>query len=121
MTNVMARSVMARTVVLIVGVAVVAGSLLAFVFRAPGDRTAILVSALVASAVQLAAFAIGHRVGQGNVMARMGAGMLLRFLTLVGYALAVAFVIKLPLAPALISLAVFYFLSTLLEPLLIKS
>jgi hypothetical protein len=51
----------------------------------------------------------------------MGAGMLLRFLTLVGYALAVAFVIKLPLAPALISLAVFYFLSTLLEPLLIKS
>jgi hypothetical protein len=51
----------------------------------------------------------------------MGTGAILRLLTLVVYAILVAKVFMLPLVAALISLAAFFFLSTLLEPLLIKS
>ena len=53
-------------------------------------------------------------------MARMGVGALLRLLTLVVYALLAAKVFTMPLVAALISLAAFFFLSTLIEPLLIK-
>jgi hypothetical protein len=54
-------------------------------------------------------------------MARMGTGALLRLLTVVVYAILAAKVIALPLVAALVSLAAFLFLSTLIEPLLIKS
>jgi hypothetical protein len=54
-------------------------------------------------------------------MARMGAGMLVRFLGLVGYALIVALALRLPPVAALISLAALLFASSLLEPILIRT
>ncbi len=55
------------------------------------------------------------------MMARMGTGCsFCGSSTLVVYALLVAIVLMLPLVAALISLAAFFFLSTLIEPLLIK-
>lgn len=111
----------ARHAALTIGVVVVAGALLSLLFRGPGDATAIWTSGIVAVIVQLAAFSLSRVVGAGNIMARMGTGAILRLFALVAYALIVAFVLKLPTVAALVSLAAFFFLSTLIEPLLIKS
>jgi hypothetical protein len=104
-----------------VGVVLVSGMLLSLAFHGPGDAQAIWLSGAVAVAVQLTAFSLSRLAGAGNLMARMGTGMLVRFVALVVYALVVAFLLKLPDVAALVSLATFFFLSTLIEPLLIKS
>jgi hypothetical protein len=104
-----------------IGVVLVVGALLSIAFHDPGDIAAIGLSGVVALAVQLTAFWLGRLPGLNNVMARMGTGAILRLLTLVVYAVVVAKVLLLPIAAALISLAAFFFLSTLIEPLLIKS
>jgi hypothetical protein len=49
-----------------------------------------------------------------------GAGTLIRFLTLGVYALVVVLA-HLPVAPALLSLALFYFISSVIEPLFLRS
>jgi hypothetical protein len=115
------RHAVVRHAALTIGVVLVVGALLSFVFRGPGDVRAIWISGVVAVVVQLAAFSLSRIAGAANLMARMGAGMLIRFLALVAYALLVAFVLRIPTAAALVSLAAFFFLSTLIEPLLIKS
>jgi hypothetical protein len=71
--------------------------------------------------LQLAAFAVARAAGRAGIMARMGAGMLVRFLGLVGYALVVALALRLPPVAALISLAALLFASSLLEPILIRT
>lgn len=115
------RSLVARQALLLVGIVLVAGALLQFVFRGPGDRTAIWTSGVVAIVLQMIAFSLGRVVGgAGSLAARMGIGALVRFLGLLIYALLVIFVFKTPAMAALISLAVFFFLSTVIEPLLIK-
>jgi len=104
------------------GVVLPVGALLMLAFHGPGDTTAIWVSAAVAVVVQLTAFALARLVGRGgNIMARMGSGALVRFVAVIAYALIVGLVVRLPVVAALLSLFVFFFLSTLLEPLLIKS
>lgn len=115
------NSVMAKTAAMTIGVVLIAGVLLSLVFRGPGDAGAIWLSAAIAVVVQLAAFALSRVAGAGNLMARMGTGMLLRFVTVVSYAFLIAFVVKIPLVAALVSLFAFFFISTLIEPLLIKS
>src|SRR5258708_14512901 len=93
-----------------IGVVLVVGAALAFVFRGPNDLTAISISGLVAVAIQFAAFSLSRAAG-GNLMARMGIGAILRLFTMVAYALIVVFVLKLPAVAALVSLAAFFFLS----------
>lgn len=97
-----------------------AGVVLALLFRGPGDVRAIGISGILALAVQLIAFLLGRSAGTSNLTARLGIGALLRFFALIVYALLAAKVFMLPLVAALISLAAFFFLSTLIEPLLIK-
>ena len=109
-----------RYAVATIGVVLVVGALLSLAFRGPGDTGAIWLSAGIAVAVQLAAFSLSRLAGANNLMARMGTGALLRLLTVFVYAFLAAKVMGLPLAAALISLAAFLFLSTLIEPLLIK-
>jgi len=55
------------------------------------------------------------------VVAGWGMGMLIRFIVLAIYAFLGARVLGLPIAAALVSLAAFFFVSTLLEPVLLKS
>src|SRR5262245_7233050 len=109
-----------RYAVATIAVVLVVGALLSLAFRGPGDAGAIWLSAGIAVAVQLAAFSLSRLAGANNLMARMGTGALLRLLTVFVYAILAAKVIGLPLVAALISLAAFLFLSTLIEPLLIK-
>ena len=104
-----------------VGLVLVLGVLFTLVFRGPGDAAAIWLSAGIAIAVQLSASALGRAAGPHNVMARMGTGAILRLLAIVVWALLVAKVVLLPLTAALVSMAGFFFVTTLIEPLVIKT
>jgi len=94
--------------------------LLTLTLSGPGATAAIGISAVVAVVVQIAAFAVTKSMIPRNVIAGWGAGSLVRFLTLFVYGLLAVKVLGLPPVPALISLVVFFFLSTLLEPLFLR-
>jgi hypothetical protein len=94
--------------------------LLTMAFPGPRDAAAIRLSAIVAIVVQLVAFAVTRTIAQRHLIAGWGAGSLLRFLTLVVYALLAVKVLGMPPVAALVSLATFLFLSTLIEPLFLR-
>ena len=98
----------------------VSGWLLSFVYQNAAERRAIWISAGIAMVVQLFAFAVARLVARKNVMAGWGLGALLRIVTLTVYALVIVRAFGLPSAAALLSLATFFFLSTLVEPLLLN-
>ena len=91
------------------------------VYESPDAARAVWTSAAVAFSVQVIAFAIVKLSAKTNVMAGWGVGAILRFLVLGVYALVFVKALGLPSGAALISLAAFFFLSTLIEPLLLKS
>jgi hypothetical protein len=96
------------------------GLLLSLIFRGPGDATALITSAVLAIVVQVAAYPAIRRISRRNFMLGWGAGSLVRFLSLAIYALLCATMLHLPLPAALLSLAVFYFLSMVVEPLFLR-
>jgi hypothetical protein len=81
---------------------------------------AVRVSAAVALVVQLLGFAVLRLTARQHRIAAWGLGSLLRFLVLGVYALVIVKALGLAAAPALLSLAMFFFLSTLVEPLLLN-
>ncbi|HET7583705.1 MAG TPA: hypothetical protein VFK13_02300 [Gemmatimonadaceae bacterium] len=87
----------------------------------PGQSAAraIWLSAAVAFVVQLFTFATARLAWRTNVWAAWGLGAMLRFLVLVVYGVLAMKVLGLPLSVALLSLAAFFFVSTLIEPLLL--
>jgi len=114
--------VRAMAVYALLSLAIIAGGawLLALAFPSPAEVRAIRVSAVLAFVVQLATFALARRTAGTNPFAGYGAGMLLRFLTLAVYAFVVVDHLALPSSAALLSLATFFFVSTLVEPPLLK-
>lgn len=96
------------------------GLVLSLVFHAPGSGRAIVVSAALAWGVQLFTFAVLRLAGRPRVMAAWGLGVLMRFGMLLIYALLGVRALGLPAAPALLSLATFLFLSTLIETRLLS-
>jgi hypothetical protein len=99
--------------------------LAAFALRAlyPGAESqhAVMVSLWIALPLQLITFAIARLVSREQIMTAWGIGMLLRFATLAAHGFVGITALQLPSGPALISLAVFLFVSSLLEPLFLKS
>ncbi|HET9425267.1 MAG TPA: hypothetical protein VFO55_07850 [Gemmatimonadaceae bacterium] len=93
---------------------------LTWVFTGPGDARAIWISAAVAALSQIAAFPAVRRLTAHNLMVGWGAGSLVRFATLGVYALVAALVLDLPMTAALVSLALFYFVSMVVEPLFLR-
>jgi hypothetical protein len=98
---------------------------LRMVFTSPAQHHAMLVSAGLAFAVQLAAYSLaaparrGHGAA-GELIVRWGIGAVIRLVALVMFAV-VARVMNLPLDAALVSLAVFFFLTMMAEPLLLDN
>ena len=90
------------------------------IYPTADGQHAVLVSAAVAVVVQLFGFIILQLAKKSNPIAAWGLGALLRMGVLVVYALVVVRALGLSSAPALLSLAVFFFLSTLVEPLLLN-
>ena len=97
------------------------GWLLSLIFAGSTATQSIVVSGIVAFAVQLLAFVIARLLVRTNVLAGWGLGMVLRFVALVVYAFVIAKGFGLPLTAALVSLATFFFVSTLVEPWFLKS
>lgn len=95
--------------------------ILTFAFPTAADRHAIVVSAAIAYVVQLCSFTVARAFAATNVVAGWGLGMLLRFGVLAIYALIFVKVLGLPTSAALVSLVAFFFVSTLFEPVLLKS
>lgn len=96
------------------------GWALSLVWPSDDAVRAIRISAIVAVVVQLFTFAI-VRLGRGrNAIAAWGLGTLLRFAVLICYAFVGAKALGPAGMPALLSLALFFFLSTLVEPLLLN-
>ena len=112
-----------RRQTLLLGSIVVSGVLLVLlmVFRGPGGRRAVVVSATIALFVQAMAFMLARFSAPGNVMKAWIAGAGLRFATLVLYALFLVKPLGLPAVPALMSLVTLFFVTTVLESLLLTS
>jgi hypothetical protein len=98
-----------------------AGGLFGVAYRDDAGRHAIVASAVLAWVAQAMAFAIAWRLRGWNVMAAWTLGMLLRLVVLVLYGLMGARALSLHPEPALVSMAVFFFLSTLIEPWFLRS
>jgi hypothetical protein len=84
-------------------------------FTGPDNHRAILTSAGIAVVVQVVGFTIAWRMRRSNLLAGWALGALLCMVTLVLYGMAVK-PLGLPLEPALLSLAGFFFVTELLEP-----
>jgi hypothetical protein len=98
-----------------------AGWLLTLGFPTTDDRRAIEISGVVAFVVQILSFAIARAWAATNVIAGWGLGMLIRFVVLAMYALFGASLLGATPTAALVSLVAFFFVSTLLEPVLLSS
>ena len=96
------------------------GGVLALFFRTPADRHALLVSAAVALVVQVVAFAAVRAAGQRRLLTAWGAAGGVRLLTLVIYGLGAVRAFGLPAEAALLSLATYLFVTTLVETRLIS-
>jgi len=105
--------------VMVISIALVAW-LLTLGLSGAGATAAIAISAGVAAVVQIGAFAVTRSMIAQNMIAAWGAGALVRLLTLFAYAFLAVKLLRLPAMPALVSLFVFFFLSTLLEPLFLR-
>ena len=68
----------------------------------------------------MAAFATAVALVRDNLMAGWGAGVALRLVALAVYALVAVPRLGLPLTAALVSVALYLFLSTLVEPFFLK-
>jgi hypothetical protein len=112
---------LARFVVVSVVLVAVTAWMLRYFWTEPAASRAIWTSAVIALVVQGFAFAAVRLAAPTNVIAGWGVGVLLRLFVLVGYALLVKRAFGLPLAPALLSLVAFFFVTSIVEPLLLKS
>jgi len=104
-------------------IAVLAG-LLVLVFDGPTGRRAVAASAGVAFGVQMVAYVIAFRAVRmpgRPIMTAWVAGMILRFGAVGAFGLAAVRGWQLAPVPALVSLVIFLFVSTLLEPWLLQS
>jgi hypothetical protein len=111
---------LARYTAVMIAIIAVAAWLLTLALTGSGASFAIGVSAAVAAVVQIAAFSLTQSMGSHNPIAAWGAGALVRMFALFAYAIVAVKLAGLPAAPALVSLAVFFFVSMLLEPVFLR-
>jgi hypothetical protein len=91
-----------------------------FVWTDAAAGEAIRASAWLAVVVQTFTFAIARLVAREQVIAGWGLGVILRFASVAFWAFLGIEALGLAASPALLSLVVFYFLSTLVEPLFLN-
>lgn len=91
-----------------------------FVWTDAAGMASVQASGWLAFVVQLFTFAIARLVGRQQVIAAWGLGVLLRFATVGFWAFLGIKALGLEPTPALMSLVVCYFLSTLVEPLFLS-
>lgn len=97
----------------------VLGWLFTLGFKTPEARQAILISGVIAFTIQMITFAIAKQIGKESIFLGWGIGALLRLFTLAVYALFAVKALGLPPNAALISMAAFFFVAIIVEPLLL--
>ena len=92
------------------------------VFGGAVSRRGLLIAAAVAFVVQMIAFVIAREFARRrNVMAGWGIGIALRFVALLLFGVVAVPSLGLPMGSTLLGLAMFLFVTTLIEPLFLKS
>jgi hypothetical protein len=119
--NRMLRALLGFTAAQVALVVLAAVLMQRFVWTDPASAGAVRASAWLAVIVQTFTFAIAMLVARTQVMAGWGLGVLLRAATLAFWAFLGADALGLPTTPALISLVVFYFVSTVIEPIFLNA
>ena len=99
----------------------VLAALLGVFFDSPVDRRALWVTAGVSLLVQLAAFAAAAHGARKNLIAGWAAGIAIRFAAFIVWGLVGVSQLGLPLTAALLSMALYLFVTTLIEPLFLKT
>ena len=116
---------MKRSLLFTLACAAIIGALwaiLVLLFTESAVRRALGITATIAFFVQVVAFEVARAMARRkNVIAGWGIGVALRFVALAVFAFVAVPAFSLPVGPALISLAVFLFLTTLVEPLFLKT
>lgn len=92
-----------------------------FVWTDAESVRAVRASAWLAFVVQGFTFVIARLVAREQVIAGWGVGVLLRFATVAFWGFFGVTALGLPSGPALMSLVIFYFGSTLIEPLFLNA
>lgn len=115
-----ARSVLLFTVAQSVLIALMAFVLMRFVWVDTASARAIQASAWLAIGVQIVSFAIARLMAREQVLAGWGLGMLLRFAIVLFWAFLGIKALGLTVTPALMSLALFFFVSTVIEPIFLN-
>lgn len=90
------------------------------VWTDPASAAAVRASGWLAVVVQTFTFAIARLVAREQVIAGWGLGVLLRFATVAVWAMVGVKALGLVPTPALLSLVICYFVSTLVEPLFLN-
>ncbi len=90
-------------------------------YDAPAERTSVLAAAVTALMAQAITWVIIARMGQTQVIAAWGLGAVVRVVVLVLFSIVGPRAFGLRLEPATLSLALFLFVTTLVEPLFLKS
>lgn len=96
------------------------GWLVSVLYPGVAARNAIMTSAAIACVVQGVGFTIARRMRHTNVLGGWAIGAALCMSTLIVYGMVVR-AFGLPMEPALVSLAAFYFVTETVEPLLLNS
>ena len=116
---------MKRSLLFTLACAAIIGALwaiLVMLFTESAVRRALGVTATIAFFVQVVAFEVARAMARRkNVMAGWGIGVALRFVALAVFALVAVPRLGLPLAASLLALAMFLFVTTLIEPLFLKT
>ncbi len=102
-------------------ITVIAVVLAKFVWSDPAGARAVTISAWVAAAVQLITFAVAKLVARQQVMAGWGLGVVLRFAVVAAWAFLGIKALGLAPVPALLSLVIFFFVSTVIEPIFLNA
>ena len=92
-----------------------------FVWTEAEAVRAVSISAWVAVCVQVVTFVIARLVAQQQVMAGWGLGVVLRFAAVAVWAFLGIKALGLAPVPALLSLVIFFFVSTVLEPIFLNA
>jgi hypothetical protein len=112
---------MARFAIALIALLAVAGWLLSLGYKTAAERHALLVSGILAAAIQMSTFSLATATRQRNqLLMGWGLGIIIRFTFLVVYGLVLVKMLGLPASAALVSFAVFLFASMLLETTLIS-
>jgi hypothetical protein len=111
----------ARFAISLLALFLITGWILSLWFGSAAERHALLVSGILAAAIQVATFLLAIITRrQNHLLVGWGLGIIIRFTFLVLYGLFLAKALGLPLAAALVSFALFLFVSMLLETILIS-